>query len=207
MTLSFLFREFHLTFFLRLFNDDELLVCWFGRIFLFPSILNGRFAQQNILGCALLLSAMSTCHRSRFLPLNAPLKVGSPFSSSRGLLQAFRRQPCWLSEPLEMRAFFSGAAARAGKLRTSDPFLLKKDLCRRGFLPARGPLRVRCGSRPDHDSAPPVSFTVVLPLHPSLWKSFSDGRQVILTERCSKCPERRQTKDFPPLPAGPLPHE
>ena len=108
MTLSFLFREFHLTFFLRLFNDDELLVCWFGRIFLFPSILNDRFAQQNILGCALLLSAMYTCHRSRFLPLNAPLKVGSPFSSSRGLLQAFRRQPCadfqnhWRCVPLSL---------------------------------------------------------------------------------------------------------
>ena len=92
MTLSFLFREFHLTFFLRLFNDDELLVCLFGRIFIFPSILNDWFEQQNILGCRFSLSAIYMCHYSRFLPLTVLLKVSSPFRSSR-VLQALRRQP------------------------------------------------------------------------------------------------------------------
>lgn len=93
MTLSFLFREFHLTFFLRLFNDDELLVCLFGRIFIFPSILNDRFEEQNILGCTFFLSAICICHYSPFLPLNFLLKVSSPFRSSLGVLQVSGGNP------------------------------------------------------------------------------------------------------------------
>jgi len=95
---------------------------------------------------------------------------------------------------------------------TSEPFLLKQDLCCCSFLSAVG----HCiwGVDP--------GYTMTWPhLFPSLWSFLyilSYGKSFLIDFRSfsqivapsvvvSMCPERKQTKDYPTLPFGSLPHE
>lgn len=118
--------------------------------------------------------------------------------------------PRWLSEPLLL--FLLAQVPRLGNPtwllipfslgRTSDAVasFLRRVTAHEVWILARPRLRPTCFLQ----CCP--SFISLVMENPS-WQTRSFSQIIAQRVVVSMCPERKQTKDFPTLPIGPLPHE